>query len=261
MTAPARPKVVAYLRVSTDKQAEQGLGLEVQEAAIRKWASAQGYRIAAWTRDEGVSGSNGLDTRIGLLDAVAMIRDGRAAGIVVYRLDRLARDLVLQESLLAEMRKLGGDVFSTSAAEAGYLGDDPDDPSRALIRQILGAVAQYERAMIRLRMRSGKARKAERGGFLGGTPPFGYRAEGRELVPDDEEQAVLSRIRELRGAGASLRAICSTLTAEGFQPKRSRTWHPGSLALVVKRLDALPRALGGDHEGAFPTHPRSTFEG
>jgi DNA invertase Pin-like site-specific DNA recombinase len=240
MTAPARPKVVAYLRVSTDRQAEQGLGLDVQEQAIRKWASAQGYRITAWTRDEGVSGSNGLDARVGLLDAVAMVRDGQAAGIVVYRLDRLARDLVLQEQLLAEVRGLGGEVFTTSAAEASFLTDDPDDPSRKMIRQVLGAVAEYERAMIRLRMRSGQARKRERGGYAGGAPPFGYRAEGRELVPDDEEQAILARIRELRGEGASLRQIAATLTAEGFRPKRSRsgTWHPGSLALIVDRLEA-----------------------
>ena len=60
----------------------------------------------------------------------------------VYRLDRLARDLIVQETVLAEVKRLGGEVFSTSAAEAGYLSDDPDDPSRKLIRQVLGAVAE-----------------------------------------------------------------------------------------------------------------------
>lgn len=236
MTVP-RPKVTAYLRVSTDQQAEHGLGLEIQEAAIAKWARANSYRITAWTRDEGVSGSNGLDARVGLLDAVAMVRDGQVAGIVVYRLDRLARDLVLQENLLAEVRRLGGDVFTTSPAEASFLTDDPDDPSRKMIRQVLGAVAEYERSMIGLRMRSGRARKRERGGYAGGGVPFGYRAEGRELVTDDDEQAVLARIRDLRGEGASLRQIAATLTVDGYRPKRSRTWHPGSLALILDRLD------------------------
>ncbi len=59
--------------------------------------------------------------------------DGTVGGIAVYRLDRLARDLVLQEQLLAEVRRMGGQLFTTSAAEAGYLADDPDDPSRRLI--------------------------------------------------------------------------------------------------------------------------------
>ena len=132
---------------------------------------------------------------------------------------------------------MGGELFSTSPAEAGCLIDDPDDPSRALIRQILGAVSQYERAMIRLRMRSGKARKKDQGGYAGGGVPLGFRAEGRELVEDPDEQAVLARVRELHGAGSSLRQIVAALTVEGFTPKRSRagTWHPGSLALIVRR--------------------------
>lgn len=230
-------RVVAYLRVSTDRQAEHGLGLEVQEAAIRKWAKAEGHRIVSWHRDEGVSGSNGLETRIALPDALAALQDRTAVGLVVYRLDRLARDLVLQEQLLAEIWRMGAEVFTTSAAEAGYLGDDPDDPSRKLVRQILGAVNEYERAMIKLRLRSGRARKRECGYAGDGPPPLGWRAEGRQLVADPDEQAVLERIRTLRAEGRSLREIAATLTSEGFKPKRSETWHAGSLALIVKRLD------------------------
>jgi DNA invertase Pin-like site-specific DNA recombinase len=229
-------KVVAYLRVSTDRQAEHGLGLEVQEAAIRKWARANGHRIVAWHRDEGVSGSNGLETREALPEALAALQSRAAAGLVVYRLDRLARDLVLQEQLLAEIKRMSAEVFSTSAGEAAFLVDDPDDPSRALIRQILGAVAQYERSMIRLRLRAGRARKRERGYAGDGPPPFGFRAEDGTLVKDVDEQAILGRIRELRADAHSLREIAATLTAEGYRPKRSEVWHPGSLRLIVQRL-------------------------
>jgi DNA invertase Pin-like site-specific DNA recombinase len=91
-------KVVAYLRVSTDHQAERGLGLQVQEQAIRKWARAGGHKVVLWTRDEGVSGSNGLDTRVGLLDALGGLKARGTEGLVVYRLDRLARDLIVQET-------------------------------------------------------------------------------------------------------------------------------------------------------------------
>ncbi len=141
-------KLVAYLRVSTDRQAEHGLGLDVQEAAIKAWAKQNGHRIVLWTRDEGVSGSNGLETREALPEALGAVQGRTAAGIAVYRLDRLARDLVLQEQLLAEIKRMGGQLFTTSAAEADYLEDDPSDPSRRLIRQILGAVNEYERSMI-----------------------------------------------------------------------------------------------------------------
>ena len=67
------------------------------------------------------------------------------------------------------------------AAEAGYLGDDPDDPSRTLIRQVLGAVSQYERSMIALRLRSGRRRNASQGGYAYGAPPFGFKAEDGEV--------------------------------------------------------------------------------
>ena len=157
--------VVGYLRVSTDRQAEEGLGLEVQEAAIREWATTNGDHLVKVFRDEGISGSNGLETRVGLAEALELLRTGEASGLIVYRLDRLARDLVLQEQLLGECWRSDARVFSTSRAEADYLTNDPSDPSRALIRQVLGAVGQYERAMIRLRLEAGAKRKRENGGY------------------------------------------------------------------------------------------------
>src|SRR5437762_2753389 len=181
-------KVTAYLRVSTDRQAEEGLGLDVQQHAIRAWAKQHGHQVVAWTRDEGVSGSNGLDGRIGLAEALEAIRERRAEALVIYRLDRLARDLVLQEQLLAEVRRLGGVVYSTSSAESDFLTDDPDDPSRRLIRQVLGAVSEYERGMIALRLRSGRRRKAEQGGFAYGAPSYGYRSERGVVVAEPDEQ-------------------------------------------------------------------------
>lgn len=172
-----------------------------------------------------MNGSNGFDTREALLDAFNLIK---ANGLVVYRLDRLARDLIVQETLL------GGEVFSTSAAEASYLRDDPDDPSRKLIRQVLGAVAEYERSMIALRLRSGRKRKAKDGGYAYGAPPFGFRVEDGELVPDQGEQETLGRARELQRGGASIREI-TRLNEEGRRAKRGTRWHPTTMARVLRR--------------------------
>jgi len=228
-------KFVAYLRVSTDLQAEKGLGLDVQEQQIREWAKRNKHVVVAWYKDEGQSGGNGLDSRFGLAEALRVLRDGGARGLVVYRLDRLARDVVLQEQLLREVWNVGTQICTTSDSEAHYLSDDPNDPSRELIRTVLSAVNQYERKMIALRMKGGRRRKAELGGYAYGGPPLGYRAQDRALVPDEEGQRTVKRILERRAEGASLRQIADTLATEGFQPARSDRWHPSSIRKVLQR--------------------------
>ena len=107
--------------------------------AIQSWTQLNGYALVGTFRDEGVSGSKELDHRPALLEAFQTLRERRAVALVVYRLDRLARDLIVQKQLRAEVKRFGARVCSTSAAEAGYLTDDPDDPSRKLVRQRLVA--------------------------------------------------------------------------------------------------------------------------
>jgi DNA invertase Pin-like site-specific DNA recombinase len=230
-------KVIGYVRVSTDRQAEKGLGLDVQERTIRAWAKKNGHRLVGVARDAGVSGSSDVAGRFGLLDALNLLRERKVAGLVVARLDRLARDLIVQEQLLAEVKRLDGDTFSTSEGEAAYLTDDPDDPSRKLIRQVLGAVAEYERAMISLRLRAGRKRKAEQGGFAYGSPPFGYRAKDGGLVRDTAEQLVIARMRELEAEGQTQREISERLNTEGYRTKQGRSWSRVTVGLVLRRQE------------------------
>jgi DNA invertase Pin-like site-specific DNA recombinase len=236
-------KLIPYPRVSTDRQADDGTGLELQLDTIRQWAKANGHTLTKPLREEGVSGTKELEHRPALVEAMEMLKAGKADGIVVYRLDRLARDLILQEQLLREIRRMGADVYTTSTAEAGYLADDPNDPARRLIRQVLGAVGEYERSMIALRLRSARERKALNGGYAGfGSPAFGYRSEAGELVRADDEQRAIKRITALRAAGASLPAIAEALAAEGITSKRGGRWHPTTIARVLQRSEG---SLGG----------------
>lgn len=195
--------------------------------------------MVQWRIDDGVSGSNGLDTRESLPLALGDLQDGTAAGMAVFKLDRLARDLIVQETLIAEVRKIGGELFTTAAGESAYLADDPDDPSRKLIRQVLGAVNEYERSMIVLRMKSGRKIKAAKGGYAGyGSPAFGKRAIDKELVTDEREAAVAARMQELRADGESYRQIADQLNTEGLAPKRGGVWHSMTVSRVLGRLSA-----------------------
>lgn len=225
-------RLSAYLRVSTDLQADQGLGLQVQRQAIRAWAKANGHRIVHWFADEGVSGTHDVEGRPGLLDALASLESGEAGGLVTYRLDRLARKLTVQEATLARVWSLGGSVFAVDLGEVPQ--DDPDDPMRTALRQMIGVFAQLDRGMIAARLRAGRRMKAVSGGYAGGAPRFGQRAEGRELVPDEAELATAERIHELANEGRSSRQIADVLNAEGRRSKRGGTWSSATVCRVLR---------------------------
>jgi DNA invertase Pin-like site-specific DNA recombinase len=227
----------AYVRVSTQGQADDGQGLDVQRDAIEAWARAHGHTIVATFEDAGISGSNGLEQRVGLADAMQAVRDHD--GLVVARLDRLARDLVLQETLLGELARVGVAVFSTVPGEQAVLGDDPDDPSRQLIRQIMGAIGQYERSLIALRLRAGRDRKRALGGYSGGAPGFGWRAHDGDLEPVPGEQDVIETIRRLRGDGRSYAGVADELNARGLEARHGGRWH----AATVRRVTLRPREV------------------
>ena len=226
---------VGYLRVSTDRQVDAGDGLGVQRAAIKAWKRGNpAVTLNYWSSDEGASGAADLVDRPGLAEALGHLKAGRASVLVVYRIDRLARNMVLQEQLLAEVGRLGGRVHSCSPTEDLHLVDDPSDPTRKLVRQLLGGVAQFERDMIRLRMAAGKARKLEMGGYAHGAPPYGWRAVGKALVEHDDEKAVVAHLLAGRAAGRSYRELADGLNAAGVPARRGR-WHPQTVARAVTR--------------------------
>lgn len=224
-------KAIGYLRVSTGRQAEDGFGLDVQATQVRAYAGEHGLGRIRLIRDEGASGT--LEERPGLMELDALL--GPDVLVVVPRLDRLARDVALQEYLLRSWRKRGADVASCSEAEAANLTDDPDDPTRKLIRVVLGAVNDFEREMIRLRTRRGRAHKRAQGGYADGAPPYGSQAQDGDLTPVASEREAIDLAVKLRRNGGSLREICAALTDAGHEPRRGAVWHPTVVARILCR--------------------------
>ena len=111
-------QVVAYLRVSPDRQAERGHSLAAQRRAIETWAQGGKVTVAGSFQDEGVPDEEPLERRTGLVEALAELAgiEGRV-GLLVYRLDRLHPNPILQALLEAEVRRLGGKVYSTVASD------------------------------------------------------------------------------------------------------------------------------------------------
>jgi DNA invertase Pin-like site-specific DNA recombinase len=215
--------LIAYVRVSTERY-----GPAAQRAAIREWAKATGARIARFVED---ATSGALSERESLGEVLAEIKAGRVAGVVVARLDRFSRDMLVQEHLMSDVWRL--EVYST-AADENSLRDDPDDPSRKLIRRMLGAVVEYDREMTLLRLRNGRKAKARSGGFAYGAPPFGWTAVNGKLHRSKTEQATRAVILDMAAGGASTREIADTLNADGRPSKRGGSWSSATVARVLR---------------------------
>lgn len=232
-------RLIGYVRVSTGVQADKGVSLPEQEKGNRAWCKREGHKLVGMECDRGISGGKDESERDGLAAALQAIENGEADGLVAKDLTRLARSLTVQEGTLAMLWRLGGRMFTYENGE--IMADDPDDPMRTAMRQMMGVFSELERRVIAKRLRDGRRAKAGRGGYAYGAPRYGVQTtERKELAPDPTEQAAIARIRELHAAGMSLREMAATLTAEGHRPKRSDRWHPQTLARVVARLD------GGD---------------
>ncbi len=226
-------KLIAYLRVSTRGQVDR-YGLAAQEADVRAYCRKHGHNLDRVEIDGAKTGTLPADERPALLAALKAIRDHEAEGLLVPSLDRLARELTVQEAILGQVWDGGGIVHS---AETGVVPeDDPDDPMRTAMRQMRGVFAQLDRALIVKRLRNGRKAKAEQGRYAGyGAPAFGFRSEDAELVPDAAEAEVVARIVAMAAEGASVRTIAAALNAEQIPTKRGSTWQPETVARVLRR--------------------------
>lgn len=113
--------------------------------------------------------------------------------------------------------------------------DDPDDPMRTALRQIIGVFAQMERGMIAARLRAGRRHKHLKGGYAYGAPGSGFSAKGGSLIP--HEQAVITRVSQPRVARMSLRAIAAQLDLEDLRPRRATRWDSSSVGRILARLE------------------------
>jgi DNA invertase Pin-like site-specific DNA recombinase len=245
MTTPhARLRLVPYGRVSTSGQLD-GYGPDVQLSDMQKWARREKHTLLSPLFDGAVSGTVDGEERPALSEAMAMVAAGEADGILAPNMDRLARELTVQEGALAVVWAHGGRVFTVDQGEV--LPDDQDDPTRTLIRQVIGAVGQFERGMIAKRLRSGREKKGAAGGYAGGAPAYGQRAEGGDLVEHDGEAEVLRAIEAMRAEGLSLRTIADRLNADQVPTKRGGRW---SASTVSRVLDPGVRAAHNAREAA-----------
>ena len=213
-------QAVGYMRVSTEEQANSGLGLEAQEAAIRKTAKDLGVSLSNLYVDAGISGAASMDKRIGLSSALDSLSSEDV--LIVAKRDRLGRDAFLLIWIEKEVTRRKARIIS-SAGE----GTEDDGPSSILMRRIVDAFSEFERGQIRARTKAALAAKRARGEKTGGDIPYGYQLgkDGTKLTTEPSEQKIIKRIRTYRKKGLSFRKIAEKLNAVGVLTKRRKAWN------------------------------------
>ena len=204
-------KAYAYLRVSGKGQVE-GDGFERQLLAIKKYAAAHDIRIVKVFREEGVSGTKDWDDRAAFTEMMSLLLANGTRTVLVENLSRLARDLMVQESIVADLRQKRLTLVSVAEPDLGS-----DDPTRILMRQMLGAFHQYEKAMLVAKLKGARQRIKAKTGRCEGRKPYGFR-EG--------EQEIVVRIVALRKKGLALQAIADTLNDERVRTQTGKEWTP-----------------------------------
>jgi len=217
-------RAFAYLRVSGRGQIE-GDGFKRQEIAIRAYAEAHGLKVSKVFREEGISGTSELHGRKALLELLAKQANG-AQIVLIEKLDRLARDLMVQENLIADIQKRGFRLISV--AEPDLL---ENDPTRKLMRQIIGAICEYEKQMIVLKLRGARERAKAQHGKCEGRKLYGFRAG---------EADVIAQMKALRESGTSFRQIATVLNAERIKTRTTgKRWYGSAVSQILRRSTHL----------------------
>jgi DNA invertase Pin-like site-specific DNA recombinase len=221
-------KAYAYLRVSGPSQIF-GDGFPRQLQAVQQYARTHNLEIVRVFEEKGVCGENDLDERIALGELITAVEETKVEIVIFENLSRLARDLMVQESIIADLAKRNVQVIS--ATEPDLCGTDP---SRVMIRQILGAFYQYEKKMIVAKLRVARERKRSRGERCEGVKPFGT-FEG-----EMEAFGAMQAMRELKRYSYAF--IAQELDKMGYKPRYGTKWNPLMISRILNRKESTQNA-------------------
>ncbi len=219
-------KTIAYLRVSTDKQADKGISLEAQEEKAKAYASLYDLDLVDVIIDAGESAKT--LQRPGLQRALSMLKTGKADALLVVKLDRLTRSVV-------DLGKLIETYFAPGKAALMSVSEQIDTRSAAgrLVLNILASVSQWERETIGERTRDAMQHKQANGEYIGGEAPYGFKLVAGELIEDEAEQEVIQKAKAYHAGGLSLRKIAAELDKQGIRTRRGSIFAANQISRMV----------------------------
>jgi DNA invertase Pin-like site-specific DNA recombinase len=224
MANKAKVPAIAYLRTSSaanvgaDKDSDRR-----QREAIAAFASRAGYELVGEFYDAAVSGADPIDTRPGFAAMLERIEGNGVRTIIVETASRFARDLMVQEVGHAMLRKRGINLIA--ADNPGSFLDET--PTARLVRQVLGAIFEFDKAMTVAKLRGARERKRRDAGKCEG------RKSHAELNPALVATAKRLRRHRPKGGRMSLRAISTELAARGYLNENGRPFAAASVQAML----------------------------
>jgi DNA invertase Pin-like site-specific DNA recombinase len=229
-------RAFGYLRVSGKSQVD-GDGPERQRDAILRFCKNNALPEPVFFSEEAVSGTiEAMDRPAfsAMVDSVDKLRkEDPTVGvcIIVERQDRLARDLIVQELLLLECARLKILVYSADQVGLSDMASADIDPTRKMLRQILGVVAEWEKSVIVRKLRAARDRKRAKTGRCEGPLPYGATPE---------EKSTRDILVTLHTGGRSFGAIAREANQMGLKTRKGTPWTRGSVYQVVTRREVKP---------------------
>lgn len=217
-------KAIAYLRTSSAANVGEGKDTQKrQRAAIAAYAKAAGYEIVAEYYDAAVSGADPVDERPGFAEMLKRIAGNGVKVIVVETASRFARDLIVQETGYRYLQRLGVTLIAADAPDS-FLDDTP---TAVLIRQVLGAVAEFDKAALVAKLRGARERKRRSAG----------KCEGRKSLAETSPETVALAKKLARypvnGRKRSLRDVALALEAAGHVTSKGSRYGAAAVARMI----------------------------
>jgi site-specific DNA recombinase len=238
-----KQKVVFYSRTSTALQKEKET-IAVQLDQLNEYAKANKLEVVKVFKDEGVSGD--LEKRQGFANMYSFLEDNEEVStVVIYKLDRLARDLYVQEHLIRKLESIDVKLISTQETDL-----DSKDPVRVAFRQFIGIMSELDKKFIAMRLHAGRVNKIKnKKGHAGGDTPLGYESNGGELQVSGTQAPTIERIFKMNRYGKkSLRQIAKELNNDGVPTARGGKWYPSTVNYILKNKMYKGKMKYGENE-------------
>lgn len=217
--------VVLYMRYSSDRQTEQSI--EGQRRVCVAFCEQQGFNIVREYVDRATSAFKDTDKRTAFNQ---MIKDSDKQlweGVVVYKLDRFARNRYDSATYKAKLKKNGVRVISATE-------NISDNPEGVILEAVLEGMAEFYSKELAQKITRGMYESASKGYNIGGHVPLGYKLENKKLVVDEATATIVQEAFEYYANGMTVAEICDIFNKKGYRTAKGSEFNKNSFSAIFK---------------------------